>query len=136
LVRKGILINIYVDNLLITAKTLQKVQKIKNIFNKAFKIKDFGEARIIIGIRVIKNRFKGILILNQTSYVHQVLKKKGIRDCFINDVFIKPKSYIKLAVAKDTKDADLKIYQRILKKLNYLIYNTRPDIAFAVGTLN
>jgi len=59
-------------------------------------------------MRVIKNRFKRILILNQASYVHQVLKKK--KNYFISDVFIKPKSYIKLAVAKDTKDADLKIY--------------------------
>jgi len=59
---------------------------------------------------VIKNRFKGILILNQVSYVHQVLKKKGIKDCFISDVFIRPGSYIKLAVAEDTKNADLKIY--------------------------
>jgi len=33
-------------------------------------MKDLGEARIIIGIRVIKNRFKGILILDQASYVY------------------------------------------------------------------
>jgi len=110
LVRKGILINIYVDDFLIAAKTLQKVQKIKNILNKAFKIKNLGKAKIIIGMRVIKDRFKGTLILNQVSYVHQVLEKKGIRDCFISDVFIKPGSYIKLAVAEDTEDADLKIY--------------------------
>jgi len=70
LVRKGILIGIYVDNLLIAIKTLQKIQKIQNILNKTFKIKDFREAKIIIGIRVIKNRFKRILILNQASYVY------------------------------------------------------------------
>jgi len=70
LVRKGILIGIYVNDLLIIIKNLQKVQKVKNILNKTFKIKDFGEAKIIIGIRVIKNRFKGILILDQVSYVY------------------------------------------------------------------
>jgi len=62
---------------------------------------------------VIKNRFKGILILNQASYVYQILKKKGIKDYFINDVFIRPKSYIKLIITKNTKNiknADLKIY--------------------------
>jgi len=86
------------------------MQKIKNIFNKAFKIKDFRETKIIIGMRVIKNRFKETLILDQISYVHQILKKKGIKNYFISDVFIRLKSYIKLAVAKDTKNADLKIY--------------------------
>jgi len=59
---------------------------------------------------VIKNRFKRILTLNQTSYVYQVLKKKGIKNYFISDVFIRPGSYIKLAVAEDTKNADLKTY--------------------------
>jgi len=136
LVRKGILINVYVDDLLIAAKTLQKMQKIKNILNKAFEMKDFGEAKIIIGMRVIRDRLKGTLTLDQISYVHQVLKKEGIRDCFISDVFIRPGSYIKLAVAENTKNADLKIYQRVLKKLNYLTCNTRPDIAFAVGILS
>jgi len=136
LVRKGILINIYVDDLLIAVKTLQKMQKVKNILNKAFKMKNLGKTKIIIGMRVIKDRLKGILILNQASYVYQILKKKGIRDCFISDVFIRPGSYIKLAVTEDIKDADLKIYQRILKKLNYFIYNTRPDIVFAVGILS
>jgi len=87
-------------------------------------------------MRVIRDRFKGILILNQASYVYQILKKEGIKDYFISDVFIRPGSYIKLAVAKNTKNADLKIYQRVLKKLNYFIYNTRPDIVFAIGTLN
>jgi len=76
LVRKRILISIYVDDFLIAAKTLQKIKKIKNILNKTFKIKDFGETKIIIEIRVIKNRFKGTLTLDQASYVHQILKKK------------------------------------------------------------
>jgi len=49
---------------------MQEVQEIKNVLNRAFKIKDLGEARVIISIRVIKDRFKGTLTLNQTSYVH------------------------------------------------------------------
>jgi len=34
------------------------------MLNRAFEIKNLGEVRIIIGIRIIKNRFKGTLILN------------------------------------------------------------------------
>jgi len=40
------------------------------MLNRAFEIKDFGDARIIIEIRIIQDRFKGTLILNQTSYVY------------------------------------------------------------------
>jgi len=71
------------------------------MLNRAFEIKDLGETRIIIGIRVIKDRFKGILILNQTSYIHQILVKKGIKDYLPSDVLIKTKLYVKLAAAED-----------------------------------
>jgi len=73
-------------------------------------MKNLGKAKIIIGIRVIKDRLKGTLILNQISYVYQVLKKKGIKNYFISDVFIKFRSYIKLAITENIKNADLKIY--------------------------
>jgi len=43
---------------------MQKIKNIKNILNRAFEIKNLGEIRIIIGIRMIRDRFKGILILN------------------------------------------------------------------------
>jgi len=33
-------------------------------------MKNLKKTKIIIGMRVIKNRFKGILILNQVSYVY------------------------------------------------------------------
>jgi len=34
---------------------MQKIQKIKNVLNRAFDIKDLGETKVIIGIRIIKN---------------------------------------------------------------------------------
>jgi len=42
----------------------------KYILNRTFEMKNLGETRIIIEIRVIKDRFKGTLTLNQTSYVY------------------------------------------------------------------
>jgi len=59
---------------------------------------------------VIRNRFKGILILNQISYVHQILIKKEIKNYLLNNVLIKAKLYVKLIKAKNIKNADIKIY--------------------------
>jgi len=56
------------------------------MLNRAFEIKNLGEIHIIIEIRVIKDRFKGILILNQTSYIYQILIKKRIKNYSPNDV--------------------------------------------------
>jgi len=136
LVREGILIGVYVDDLLIAARTMQEVQEVKDVLNRAFEMKDLGEARVIIGIRVIRDRLKGTLTLDQTSYVHQVLVEEGMKDCSPSDVPMKPGSYVELAAAEDTQDANIGSYQRMLGKLNYLACGTRPDIAFAVGTLS
>jgi len=59
---------------------------------------------------VIKDRFKGTLILNQISYVYQVLVKKRIKDYLLNDVPIKAKLYVKLIKAKNIKNADIETY--------------------------
>jgi len=104
------MIGVYVNDLLIAARITQKVQEIKNMLNRAFEIKDLGETRVIIGIRVIKDRFKGILILDQTSYVHQVLVEEGMRDYLLSDVPIKAELYVELTEAEDTKNADIETY--------------------------
>jgi len=80
------------------------------VLNRAFKIKDLGKARIIINIRVIRNRLKKTLTLNQTSYVHQILTKKGIKDYLPSDILIKTKLYVELVTAKNTQNANIEIY--------------------------
>ena len=109
-VRKGILIGVYVDDLLIAAKTLSEVQAVKDILNRAFKMKDLEEARIIIGIRVIRDRLKRTLTLDQASYVHQVLEEEWIKNYFTSDVLMRPGSHIELTAAENAEDADLKAY--------------------------
>lgn len=48
---------------------------IKKSFYSEFEMKDFGHAKRILGMDIIGNRSKHLLMLNQTSYMEKVLSK-------------------------------------------------------------
>ena len=64
-----IIVSIYVDDLLIAATSLDLVKKAKAVLCKEFNMKDLGEARMIIGMRIIRHRNRRLLTLDQESYV-------------------------------------------------------------------
>lgn len=45
-------------------------------------------------------------------------------------------SFIKMRDTKDCKKVNLYVYQRLIGKLMYFSYTTRPDIVFVVEQLN
>ena len=55
---------LYIDNLLIAIVIIIIVKKLKKALYREFKIKDFGEMEVIIGIYIRKNRKARILLIN------------------------------------------------------------------------
>lgn len=49
---------------------------------------------------------------------------------------MKVSSFIKMHKEDNYKKVNIKIYQKLIRKLMYLLCNTRSDIAFAVGQLS
>lgn len=49
---------------------------------------------------------------------------------------MKTGSSINMSDPKDYEEVNLHTYQCLIRKLIYLAYNTRPDIAFTVGQLS
>ena len=44
-------------------------------------MKDMGEASYVIGIKIHRDRFKGILGLSQDTYINKVLERFRMKDC-------------------------------------------------------
>jgi hypothetical protein len=63
------LISVYVDNLLIAAKSLKTMEGIKEALKAKFDMVDFGEAKTILGINKRRYMSKGTLILEQSDYI-------------------------------------------------------------------
>ncbi|GKA83018.1 zinc finger, CCHC-type containing protein [Tanacetum coccineum] len=76
---KGVVICLYVDDMLIFGTDQVQVDMTKEFLSSKFSIKDMEEADVILGIR-IKHESNGIAI-SQSHYIEKVLKKFNYFDC-------------------------------------------------------
>lgn len=57
-------------------------------------------------------------------------------NCNFVNISINDRSFIEILEDDNYKEIDIMVYQRLIRKLMYLLYSTRPDIAFIVGQLS
>ncbi|GJX85145.1 zinc finger, CCHC-type containing protein, partial [Tanacetum coccineum] len=76
---KGVIICLYVDDMLIFRTVQNQVDKTKKFLSSRFSMKDMGEADIFLGIK-IKRVNKGIVI-TQSHYIEKILKNFNPEDC-------------------------------------------------------
>ncbi|GKC72971.1 zinc finger, CCHC-type containing protein, partial [Tanacetum coccineum] len=76
---KGVIICLYVDDMLIFGTDQDQVNKTKEFLSSNFDMKDLGEAEVILGIR-IKRGNNGISI-SQSHYIKKILTKFNFANC-------------------------------------------------------
>lgn len=128
---KGVIICLYVDDMLIFGTSQDEVDKTKKFLSSSFDMKDMGEADVILGIR-IKRGNNGISI-TQSHYIEKILKKFNFENCSPVSTPIDPS--LKLLPNKGSPVSQLE-YSRAIGCLMYAMISTRPDIAYAVGKLS
>jgi hypothetical protein len=77
---EGVILCLYVDDILIFGSSLKVIEKVKKFLSSNFKIKDLGEADVILNIKLLKEGDGGITLL-QSPYVKKVLSHFGFSDC-------------------------------------------------------
>ena len=128
---KGVIICLYVDDMLIFGTSQEEVDKTKTFLSTKFSMKDLGEADVILGIK-IKRDSKG-LTLTQSHYIEKVVKRF---QCDKSTPVSTPMdSSEKLLPNKGEPISQLE-YSQVIGCLMYAMTSTRPDIAFAVGKLS
>nr|GEV48567.1 zinc finger, CCHC-type [Tanacetum cinerariifolium] len=128
---KGVIIFLYVDDMLIFGTDQNQVDKTKNFLSSRFSMKDIGEADVILGIK-IKRENKGIVI-TQSHYIEKILKKFNREDCSLVSTLMDPIEKLK---PNTGKPVDRLEYSRAIGCLMYAMTSTRPDIAYTVGRLS
>ncbi|CAA7042757.1 unnamed protein product [Microthlaspi erraticum] len=127
----GVIICLYVDDMLIFGTNLRLVELTKEFLSSNFAMKDMGEADVILGIRI--KRDNGRICLSQSHYVEKVLKKFNYLNCA--PVSTPMEASVKLM--PNTGKAVLQHeYSQVIGCLMYAMTSTRPDIAYAVGRLS
>lgn len=130
-----LILAIYVDDILIFFKDQSKLDEMKRHLKANFKIKDIGLAKGCIGMRIHQD--KGVIELDQTTYITEMLEKFGMGEC--KPVGTPADTSVKL-LAKDWTEQNSLVgkvpYQEVVGSLLYLAQTTRPDICFAVNNVS
>jgi len=127
---------VYVDDLLVIAPSKQAVQKIKDLLNNQFAMKDLGPVGHFLGIRVTRNRAEGSIRLTQDAYIDKILKEFNHEEC--RSVSTPMKKGEILEPAPEGYQADSKRltwYQSLVGSALYLMTQTRADLAYTMGVL-
>jgi hypothetical protein len=66
---RKLVIGLYVDDMLILSKDLAAIERAVTHIRKRWAIKDLGEVSHILGLRVVRDRGRRLLTLDQTAYI-------------------------------------------------------------------
>lgn len=133
-----LVVAIYVDDVLIFSKHLNKITKLKASLMKEFKMSDMGEITSILGMRVTRND-EGIKI-DQSAYITDVLKRFGMDTCNPISTPFDTNQKLTSDMCPKTEDERAEMskvpYMQAVGCLLYAAQITRPDICFAVNVLS
>ena len=128
---EGVIVAVYVDDILIATETEEMMIKMKRSLSQKFEVKDLGELTSFLGVQV-KQSSDGIWI-GQPGYTSRILDKYQMKDAKPVSTPVDISS--KMNIDSDSPPVDELLYQSAVGSLLYLSSWTRPDIAFAVNTV-
>ena len=131
----GVIIAVWVDDLIILAKEMKEMDCVKEQLRKQFEIKDLGELEYFLGIRVIRDRVNRRIHINQSGYINSVLERFGMLDSNPVANPIATGTVLKKATDNDAL-VEQQYYQSIVGSLMYAMLGTRPDIGYAESQLS
>lgn len=131
---------IYVDDLILASKRVEKLESIKSKLKSAFKMVDLGPIHDILGIYVERQGLTGSIYISQKKYIEDLIAKFNMEDAKTVSTPMETNTRITKESSPRSEDerAEMKNrpYRELVDGLIYLANATRPDIAFAASTLN
>ena len=103
-------------------------------------MKDLGEVKKILGMKILRDQAKGVLHLSQRKYIEKVLQRFSMEDA--KDVSTPFSSQFKLSkrLCPQTKAKEEKMvripYTSAVGSLMYAMVCSRPDVAHAVSLIS
>nr|GEU75291.1 retrovirus-related Pol polyprotein from transposon TNT 1-94 [Tanacetum cinerariifolium] len=122
-----LLVQIYVDDIIFAASTLELCDLFANLMYSKFKMSMMGKILFFLGLQISQSP-RGIFI-NQSKYAIESLKKYGFESYDPVDTPMVEKS--KLDEDKEGKAVDPSHYHGMISTLLYLTAS-RPDLQFAI----
>lgn len=134
-----VILPVFVDDITIVSKDINKISGVKDALHKVFKIKDLGQTSYLLGIKIDYDQPNCTLRLSQRQYIIDMLSQFKLTDCNPVATPMEPGAQLsKVLCPKSEKEREEMWntpYMNAIGALMYLAIGTRPDIAYAVGKL-
>jgi len=131
---------LYVDDMLIAAKSKKEITTLKKLLSSEFEMKDLGAAKKILGMEITRDRNSGLLFLSQQSYIKKVLHRFNMHDAKSVSTPIAP--HFKLSALQcASTDEDFEYMSRVpyssaVGSLMYAMVCSRPDLSYAMSLVS
>uniref|UniRef100_A0AAV1VDZ4 Polyprotein n=1 Tax=Peronospora matthiolae TaxID=2874970 RepID=A0AAV1VDZ4_9STRA len=131
---------LYVDDMIIAAKTSDEIDDVQNALKSVFKMKELGPAKFILGMEIDHNMTAGTLMIKQTRYIDDVAKRFGQENAKSVDnqcaTGLKLSKSQSPATDEERRKMQSRPYRSLIGCLLYITTCTRPDISFVVTQLS
>jgi hypothetical protein len=123
-----LIIEVYMDDLIITSGNINVLNKFKEEILKVFKMSDLGPLSYYLRIEV--HQSESSITISQGAYAKKILDKEGLSDS--NSCHTQMESRLHLSKSGSTPRVDATHYRCLMGSLRYLV-NTRSDLTYSVG---
>src|SRR6266850_5187943 len=137
---KYTIVAVATDDLSIISESTKSAELIKKQLNQHFELVDLGELKWLLGVHITRNLANRTISLGQQSYIDEIVKHFELEDAHTtttpmeHGIDLTPGNP-HVSPAK-ISHAEFLNYRAVVGALLYCSTVTRPDIAFAVGTLS
>ncbi|KAL3665196.1 hypothetical protein V7S43_019066 [Phytophthora oleae] len=126
---------LYVDDLLIGAKTEKQIEAVRSALAEHFTVKSLGDVKFVLGMEVNYKMDEGELLLKQTQFILRLLERFGQEDA--NPV----RNPLVLAQDLTPDDTHARMdsktkYRELIGSMLHIANATRPDISVALSILS
>jgi len=135
-----IIIIIYVDDILISAKMKNLIVQVTNQIKRRFQIEEFGDINYYLGITIKRESSTGNYFMNQKSYIEDLCKKFNISfsptiDTPLPFQFKYDEEEIHTFTTEEQAYVEKFPIRQLIGAINYIALCTRPDISYAISLL-
>ena len=133
-----VIIPVFIDDITLASNSTSKIDQTIKELESHFKLRNLGPTTWLLGMEITRDPANHSISLSQQQYITDILNQFGFADC--NPISTPMDPGLVLQKTQSLSDEDKEFmskapYLSAVGSLIYLAQCTRPDIAYAVGTL-
>ena len=130
----------WTDDVLGASSTIKEECQAKGELQSSYEIKDLGEAKLILGIRVDRDQETDDITLSQQAYCQRVLVHFNMNGCAPSSIPLPVGLSLSIEDCPSTPEEVEEMakvpYQEALDAIMWLQVVTRPDLSYAINVLS